>query len=277
MSDHTAEGPRAILIPGDNGYFHAEELSDLGVVVFTQRLPYVDVEGHGRMPAMHPTVNVLGDAGKAVLYYRVIRGDDSDAALDTRLQEVIDRLRVGTIRHDGTHLDIEDVAVEVYRYMEERLASYEQHNDITDDSLDDPESWPYNTLVATLRSDAYDAYDLWDEEEDNADEDRPARVADRLTAVGVDWALLAVPPTTDWIVRELAHDIVSRWEERRTAFVEGHRPSAMAPHKRERFVLTLAMEEMEARGPGTTVDDVMPTVEAKIRDLEALRRRREME
>ncbi len=143
MSDHTAEGPRAILVPGDKGYFHAEELSDLGVVVFTQRLPYVDVEGHGRMPAMHPTVNVLGGAGKTVLYYRLIRGDDSDAALDTRLQEVIDRLRVGTIRHDGTHLDIEDVAVEVYRYMEERLASYEQHNDITDDSLDDPESWPY--------------------------------------------------------------------------------------------------------------------------------------
>ena len=138
-------------------------------------------------------------------------------------------------------------------------------------------SHPYNTLVATLRSDAYDAYDLWDEEEDDADEDRPARVADRLTAVGVDWALLAGPPTTDWIVRELAHDIVSRWEERRTAFVEGHLPSAMVPHKRERFVLTLAMEEMEARGPGTTVDDVMPTVEAKIRDLEALRRRREME
>lgn len=271
MSEHTQPVPDFTLVPDDKGYHRMEEMPDLGVRVYTARLPYVDVEGYGRMPVMPPTVNVLEDSGTTVLYHRFIRGDDNDAALDARHQEVIDLLRAGTIRHDGTHLHIEDVAVEVYRYMEQRLAYYEQHDNIADDSVDDPESWAYNTLAATLRDDAYDLYDLWDEEEDEADDDRPGRVSDRLAAAGINWELFGAPPATDWIVRGLAGDIVRRWEEHRTAATEGRLPSSMAPHEHERLGLQLLIEEMEARGPATTVDDVLPMVGAKLDDLTARR------
>jgi len=273
MSEHTQPVPDFTLVPDDKGYHRMEEMPDLGVRVYTSRLPYVDVEGHGRMPFMPPSVSVytLGDANDEPLYWQEIRGDDSDAALDARRQDVIDRLRAGTIRHDGTHLHIEDVAVEVYRYMEERLAYYEQHDDIADDSVDDPESWAYNTLAATLRADAYDLYDLWDEDEGEADDDRPGRVSDRLAAAGINWELFGAPPTTDWIVRGLAGDIVRRWEEHRTAATEGRLPSSMAPHEHERLGLQLLIEEMEARGSATTVDDVLPMVAAKLNDLTARR------
>jgi len=273
VGDLTHSLPHATLVLDDKGYSRMEELPELGVVICTFRSPYVDVEGHGRMPFMPPSVSVhtLGDANGKPLYWQEIRGDDSDAALDARRQDVIDRLRAGTIRHDGTHLHIEDMAVEVYRYMEERLAYYEQHDDITDDSVDDPESWAYNTLAATLRADAYDLYDLWDEDEGEADDDRPGRVSDRLAAAGINWGLFGAPPTTDWIVRGLAGDIVARWAERRTASSEGRRPSSMAPHEHERLGLQLLIEEMEARGPATTVDDVLPMVAAKLNDLTARR------
>ncbi len=271
MSERAQPVPDFTIAPDDKGYHRMQELPDLGVVVSTSRWPYVDVEGHGRMPAMWPTVYVLGDSGATVLYHRPIRADDSDAAIDARHQEVIDRLRAGTIRHDGTHLLIEDMAVEVYRYMEQRLAHYEQHDNIADDSLEDPESWPYNTLVETLHYDTYDAYDLWDEEEDEADDDRPQRVADRLAAVGMDWGLIGMPPTTRAIVNGLANDIVQRWEERRTAATEGRLPSSMAPHEIERLGLQLIIEEMEARGPLTSMDDVQATAASKLNDLTARR------
>ncbi len=273
MSEHTQPGTGFTLVPDDKGYHRVEELPDLGVVVRTMRLPYVDVEGHGRMPVLPPSVNVhtLGDANGKALYWREIRGDDNDAAIDARRQEVIDRLRAGTIRHDGTHLHIEDVAVEVYRYMEGRLAYYEQHDDIADDSVDDPESWAYNTLAVTLRDDAYDAFDLWDEEEEDADDGRPQRVADRLATVSVDWGLIGMPSTTDWIVRGMAGDIVARWEEHRTAATEGRLPSSMAPHEIERLGLQLLIEEMEARGPLTSMDDVQATAASKLNDLTARR------
>lgn len=273
MSKHTQPAPDFTRVPDDKGYHCVEERPDLGVVVRISRWPYVDVEGHGRMPFMPPTVNVhtLGDANGKPLYWQEIRGDDSDAALDARRQDVIDRLRAGTIRHDGTHLHIDDMAVQVYRYMEERLAYYEQHDDIADDSVDDPESWAYNTLAVTLRDDAYDAFDLWDEEEDEADDERPQRVADRLAAVGVNWWLIGMPPTTDWIVRGMAGDIVARWEERRTAATEGRLPSSMAPHEIERLGLQLLIEEMEACGPLTSMDDVQATAASKLNDLTARR------
>ncbi len=273
MSEHTQPGTGFTLVPDDKGYSRIEELPELGVVVCTFRFPYVDVEGDGRMPVLPPSVNVhtLGDANGKALYWREIRGDDNDAAIDARRQEVIDRLRAGTIRHDGTHLHVEDVAVEVYRYMEERLAYYEQHDAIVDDSVDDPESWAYNTLVETLHDDAYDAYDLWDEEEDEADDDRPQRVTDRLAAVGIDWGIIGMPPTTRAIVNGLASDIVQRWEERRTAATEGRLPSSMAPHEMERLGLQLIIEEMEARGPLTSMDDVQATAASKLNDLTARR------
>ena len=191
VGDLTHPLPHATLVLDDKGYRRMEELPELGVVVCTFRSPYVNVEGHGRMPFMPPSVSVytLGDANDKPLYWQEIRGDDSDAALDARRQDVIDRLRAGTIRHDGTHLHIEDMAVEVYRYMEGRLAYYEQHDDIADDSLDDPETWAYNTLCETLSADAYDAYDLWDEEEERAGNLQPRHVFAQLAAVGVNWIM----------------------------------------------------------------------------------------
>ncbi len=100
MSKHTQPAPDFTLVPDDKGYHRMQELPDLGVRVYTSRLPYVDVEEYGRMPVMPPTVNVLEDSGTTVLYHRFICGDDNDAALDARHQDVIDRLRAGTIRHD---------------------------------------------------------------------------------------------------------------------------------------------------------------------------------
>ncbi len=276
MNEHTQPTPDVTIVPDDKGYHRVEELSDLGLVVRTSRWPYVDVEGQGRMPVSLPTVRVdaLGDADAPMLYHRFIRGNDSDAALDMRHQEVIDRLHVGTIRHDGTHLRIQDVAVEVYRFMEERLAYYEQHDEIPDDSLDDPETWAYNTLCETLSADAYDAYDLWDEEEERAGNLQPRHVSAQLAAVGVNWIMsLGLPPTTDYIVRDMAYAIVARWEERHTAMTEGRLPSALAPHEQERFMFQLLAEELETRGPDVIVDDVLPAVDAKLDALTALRKR----
>lgn len=274
MSEHTQPTSGFTLVPDDKGYHRVEELPELGVVVRTSRWPYVDVEGHGRMPAMWPTVYVLGDSGATVLYHRPIRADDSDAAIDMHHQEVIDRLHIGTIRHDGTHLRIQDVAVEVYRFMEERLAYYEQHDEIPDDSLDDPETWAYNTLCETLSADAYDAYDLWDEEEERAGNLQPGHVSAQLAAVGVNWIMsLGLPPTTDYIVRDMAYAIVARWEERHAAMTEERLPSALAPHEQERFMFQLLAEELEARGPDAIVDEVLPAVDAKLDALTALRKR----
>lgn len=271
MSESTRHVPHASPIPEDKGYLRAEELPDLGVIVYTSRLPYVDVEGYGAMPVMPPSVDVFKAGGTAVLYHRFISGDDSDAALDARHQGVIDRLRTGAIRHDGTHAHIDEMAIKVYRFMEERLSYYERNGEIEDDSLDDPNASPYGTLTITLRDDAYDAYDLWNEDEEDADDDLWRRVARRLATVGITWGLVGWPSTTDWIVRDLAHDIVSRWTERRSAAAERRLPTSMAPHEREQLGLQLLVEEMEARGPQTTVGDVMPTVDARLNDLTARR------
>jgi hypothetical protein len=55
----------------------------------------------------------------------LIDDEPDDVVLAARHAEVVDRLRVGTIRHDGTHLslDDDDVREQVWSFIEEMLAA----------------------------------------------------------------------------------------------------------------------------------------------------------
>jgi hypothetical protein len=113
-------------------YEQVTELPELGVAVHTSGARYGQTDDGTLVELMAPCVAVhrllsAGSQGTDLepLYVRFILGDPDDAALAARHSEVVDRVRVGTIRHDGTHhsLDDDNVRAQVWTFMDETLAA----------------------------------------------------------------------------------------------------------------------------------------------------------
>jgi hypothetical protein len=109
--------------PSAPHYEATTPLPELGVVVMTSGALYGQTDDGTLVELCAANVGVYRLGSDAPLYLRFIDDDPDDVALAARHAEVVDRVRVGTIRHDGTHFSLDDVREQVWTFMEETLAT----------------------------------------------------------------------------------------------------------------------------------------------------------